>query len=70
MRVHEFIVSTTFEKSLHDAMALPGEVTGELVRCGDCKHWYMDADVGMACMFTNLSQPEDGYCNWAVRAEE
>ena len=40
---------------------------GELVRCGDCKHWYADADTGMACEFTNLGQPEDGYCNWGER---
>ena len=32
--------------------------------CKNCKHWYSDADSGMACEFTNLSQPEDGYCNW------
>ena len=38
--------------------------TKELVMCKDCKHWYPDADCGMACEFTNMSQPEDGYCNW------
>ena len=37
----------------------------EVVRCKDCKHWYQDADSGMACEFTNMSQPEDGFCNWA-----
>ena len=37
----------------------------EVVRCRDCKHWYQDADSGMACEFTNMSQPEDGFCNWA-----
>lgn len=42
----------------------------ELIRCDDCIHWYMDADAGMACSFTNLSQPEDGYCNWAVRKKK
>lgn len=36
-----------------------------VVRCKDCKHWYPDADSGMACEFTNMSQPEDGFCNWA-----
>lgn len=36
----------------------------EVVRCGECKHWYMDADVGKACEFTNMSQPHDGFCNW------
>ena len=39
----------------------------EVVRCKDCKHWYADADTGMACEFTNMSQPEDGYCNWGER---
>lgn len=38
----------------------------ELVKCEDCKHWYLDADCGMACEFTNMSQPNDGYCNWGV----
>ena len=37
-----------------------------VVRCKDCKHWYPDADCGMACEFTNMSQPNDGYCNWGV----
>ena len=39
----------------------------EVVRCKDCKHWYADADTGMACEFTNMGQPEDGYCNWGER---
>lgn len=46
-----------YNKGYQDAMS-------ELVRCKDCKHWYPDADCGMACEFTNMSQPEDGYCNW------
>lgn len=41
----------------------------ELVMCKDCKHWYLDADCGMACEFTNMSQPEDGYCNWGVKKD-
>lgn len=39
----------------------------DAVRCKDCKHWYADADTGMACEFTNMGQPEDGYCNWGER---
>ena len=39
----------------------------EIIRCKDCKHWYNDADTGMACEYTNMSQPEDGFCNWAER---
>ena len=39
----------------------------ELVRCRDCKHYYNDADTGMACEFTSMSQPEDGFCNWAEK---
>ena len=38
----------------------------ELVKCEDCKHWYSDADCGMACEFTNMGQPNDGFCNWGV----
>ena len=41
-----------------------------VVRCKDCKHWYSDADTGMACEFTNMGQPEDGYCNWAERRSD
>ena len=39
----------------------------EIVRCKECKHWYADADTGMACEFTNMGQPADGYCNWGER---
>ena len=38
-----------------------------IIYCKDCKHWYSDADSGMACEFTNMSQPKDGFCNWAER---
>ena len=41
-----------------------------IIRCKDCKHWYFDADTGKACEFTNLGQPEDGFCNWAERKEK
>lgn len=41
-----------------------------VIRCKDCKHWYSDADTGMACEFTNMGQPEDGYCNWAERRSD
>lgn len=39
----------------------------EIIRCKNCKHWYQDADTGMACEFTNMGQPEDGFCNWGER---
>lgn len=39
----------------------------EVIRCKDCTHWYSDADTEMACEFTNMGQPEDGFCNWAER---
>ncbi len=42
----------------------------DLIRCKDCKHWYSDADCGMECELTNMSQPEDGFCNWAERGEQ
>lgn len=47
-----------------------GEEYHRIVRCKDCKHWYSDADTGMACEFTNMGQPEDGYCNWAERRSD
>ncbi len=40
-----------------------------VIRCKDCKHWYPDVDSGMACEFTNMSQPEDGFCNWAEQKD-
>ena len=49
---------------------LPSVDAVEIVRCEDCKHWYSDADSGMACEFTNMSQPEDGFCNWAERRQD
>ena len=49
---------------------IPSEIIkGDLIRCKDCKHYYPDADAGMACEFTNMGQPEDGFCNWADRKE-
>jgi len=38
-----------------------------VIRCKDCKWWYLDADTEMACEYTEMGQPEDGYCNWAER---
>ena len=62
MTEKEFIVPV-------DDIGVDGAYFGytELIRCKDCKHWKSDADTGMACEFTNLSQPEDGFCNWAER---
>ena len=42
----------------------------DIVTCGECKHWYNDADCGMACEFTNMKQPSDGFCNWGERATD
>lgn len=42
----------------------------DLIRCKDCKRWYKDADSGMSCEYTEMSQPEDGFCNWAERRGE
>ncbi len=39
----------------------------QIVRCKECKHRYLDSDVGTACEYTNMYQPGDGYCNWAER---
>lgn len=39
----------------------------DIITCGECKHWYNDADCGMACEFTNMKQPSDGFCNWGER---
>ncbi len=39
----------------------------EVIRCKDCNQWYMGADAGSACKYTNMYQPSDGFCNWAER---
>lgn len=60
-------------KALNEAVERLKELPSsepEIIRCRDCKHWYSDADCGMACELTNMSQPEDGFCNWAERKEE
>ena len=54
----------------HDIADAPTIDAVEVVRCKDCKHWYSDADTGMACEFTNIGQPEDGFCNWAERRSD
>ena len=51
-------------------LSVPAADVAEVVRCKDCKHWYDDADCGMACEFTNMSQPDDGFCNWGERRTE
>ena len=38
-----------------------------VIRCKECEQWYMDADAGSACKYTNMYQPADGFCNWAER---
>ena len=42
----------------------------EIVTCGECVHWYSDADCGMACEFTNMKQSSDGFCNWGEKRTE
>jgi len=42
----------------------------DIVTCGECVHWYSDADCGMACEFTNMKQPSDGFCNWGERRND
>lgn len=69
-------VDTEYECTLLDILDVRYVLTElpsahpEIIRCKDCKHWYSDADCGMACELTNMSQPEDGFCNWAERKEE
>ena len=41
----------------------------EIIRCKDCKWWYEDADSVMCCDYTDMSQPEDGFCNRAEQRE-
>ena len=59
------LVDTHDNVHWEDIIGIPSGV----VRCKDCKHWYPDADCGMACELTNMSQPEDGYCNWGVKKD-
>lgn len=42
----------------------------DIVTCEECKHWYNDADCGMACEFTNMGQPINGFCNWGERRSD
>lgn len=55
------------DKMLGDEDIRPDCPLIEIVTCGECKHWYNDADCGMACEFTNMKQPSDGFCNWGER---
>ena len=60
-----------YEKGFAKAKKLLDDIdTITVVRCKNCKHWYSDADTGMACEFTNMGQPEDGFCNWAERRSD
>lgn len=42
----------------------------EIIRCKDCKWWYEDADSVMCCDYTDMSQPEDGFCSRGERKEK
>ena len=42
----------------------------DIVTCGECKHWYNDADCGMACEYTNMGQPSDAFCSFGERIEK
>ena len=57
-----YVISDCLNKIVNLPSAQP-----KIIRCKDCKHWYSDADTGMSCEFTNMFQPEDGFCNWAER---
>jgi hypothetical protein len=68
-----FIVGTNAD-SLYDCMN--GTVTGELVRCKDCK-WYGRSDKrrfyrGMDCLQNRIDTivPDRDYCSRAERKEE
>lgn len=63
-RMPEYIMSFETDDS---GKLINGKRKEEVVRCKECKHWYMDADTGMACEYTQLSQPHDGFCNFAER---
>lgn len=65
--IDKYIVKQSDDTGYNPPSYIWTDNTGEIVRCRDCKHWYPDADTGMACEFTNLRQPEDGYCNWGDR---
>lgn len=61
-----FIIGTNSD-ALHDTMN--GTVTGELIRCNDCRHAHMSAfnPEYKRCDYTgNIKSPQD-YCSWAER---
>lgn len=58
---------TGYEDKIKQIEQIPAADVVEVVRCRDCKHWYEDADCGMSCDFTDMSQPDDGFCNWGER---
>ena len=44
------MIAEQHSKELVKALkALPSTEAVKVVRCKDCKHWYADADTGMAC---------------------
>lgn len=52
---------------LYDIIEQMPSAQPDIIMCKGCKHWHSDADAGTACDYTNMAQPEDGFCNWAER---
>ena len=60
---HQGIRGDTF-KALHNAYAV------DIVRCQDCRHRYMDADLQVwTCTYGLMIKP-DGFCNYGEVRDE
>ena len=62
-----FIVGTN-DSCLHDTMN--GAVTGELIRCKDCKHWDCDDSESYCDELGIFNTDMNSYCSYAKRKEE
>lgn len=51
-------------------MAVLASIKEGVVRCGECKHLYNDADTGKACEFTNMGMKPDDFCSFGERKDD
>ena len=45
------------------------ETVGELIRCKDCRYWYMDIDEKCMASKSTPCTDENDFCSWAERKD-
>ena len=69
----EFVVETDMDLSCVTEFTGAGDISfkphGELIRCKDCKYWYMDLDEKCMASKSTPCTDENDFCSWAERKD-